>query len=86
MSLFKKKKEKESLADEITKDLKVIANEVTTSDETPKDKPSKKVKSNPDELTVDIINKAVSIAEKENKVWDEITQEERWEYIKQARN
>ena len=86
MSLFKKKKEKESLADEITKDLKVIANEVTTSDETPKDNPSKKVKSNPDELTVDIINKAVSITEKENKVWDEITQEERWEYIKQARN
>ncbi len=83
MSIFKKKKKEESLADEITKDLKEVA---SNDDNTPEIKPSKKVKSNPDELTVDIINKAVSIAKNENKVWDEITQEERWDYIKQARN
>lgn len=81
MNLFKKKNKKENLADEITKDLEVVSKR----DVTVEIKPSKKVKSNPDELTVDIINKAVSIAEKENKVWDEITQEERWDYIKQAR-
>lgn len=83
MSIFKKKKKEENLADEITKDLKEVA---SNYDNVPEIKPSKKVKSNNDELTVDIINKAVSIAEKENKVWDEITQEERWDYIKQARN
>ncbi len=81
MNLFKKKKN-DSLSDEISKDLKEISNK----DNTPEIKPSKKVKSNPDELTQDVLDKAVSIAEKENKVWDEITQEERWDYIKEARN
>lgn len=38
------------------------------------------------ELTQDVLNKAISIAKNSGKEWEEITQEERWDYIKQARN
>lgn len=39
-----------------------------------------------DELTQDVLEKAISIAKNANKNWDDITQEERWKCIKQARN
>ncbi len=38
------------------------------------------------ELTQDVLDKAISIAKNGGKEWEEITQEERWDYIKQARN
>ena len=41
--------------------------------------------SNSTELTRDVLDKAISIAKSGGKVWEEITQEERWEYIKQSR-
>lgn len=39
------------------------------------------------ELTLDILNSAIAKFESENpdKKWDDITQEERWDYIKQTR-
>lgn len=38
------------------------------------------------ELTLDILNVAIKKCADDNKVWEDISQEERWDYIKQARN
>lgn len=47
--------------------------------------PKKESKKVDGELTQKTLDVAISLADAQGKVWDEITQEERWEYIKQAR-
>jgi len=43
-----------------------------------------KVKTSSDELTQETLNTAIELAANEGKTWDKISQEERYEFIKQA--
>ena len=67
---------------EIEKEAPLNEVEQTETEEVSKTKSSEVF----DELTQEVLDIATSKAESEGKVWDEITQEERWEYIKQARS
>jgi len=78
-------KKKDSLANEISQDLKkIISNEETAAPLKSVKKTETKITEVSDELTQDTLSKAIAKAESEGKIWDEITQEERWAYIKEA--